>query len=553
MSEGRRPEITSIEIPRSCGEPIAVELVPGDLLFVVGPNGCGKSVLLQHIANQNKESYLIRRLSAHRQTWFEINPDTMSPRARADFEGNRLQHERDWRYRVGDDLGSLSIAAALFDLMAAEREIVREIAEYAKRGDGEKAVRAAAQLECPTDAINALLELGLFDVYVGKPHASAIEARKDEGPVQNAFPLSLMSDGERNAVMLAATVLTAVEGTTFLIDEPERHLHPASAKLFLTGLFAKRPDCSFVIATHELALPLSARYAPVVVVRSCTSPIADTRWDAEYIEGGNQLPEDLIEVVMGGRDTLLFVEGQRSSLDVQLYEALFPGVTVRPCGSWTNVRRSVEGIRQAQDLHRLRAFGLIDRDTRSETEVSGLQAKGVFALPVYSVEALYYCTAAIDAVAQRQGEAIGIDPSTMAESAKQAALALVRAKDVPERMAARRCEGTVRRRFIERAPDWRSIMDGSAAVSVTVDADAAYQGELACYRRMLDEGNLDGLVARYPIRETGARDRISEALKCQRRHDYERMVLTLVSANSDFRQELLTRVEPLTSVLTGAV
>ena len=84
-----------------------------------------------------------------------------------------------------------------------------------------------------------------------------------------SFPLPRMSDGERSAAIIAATVLTADPGTTFLIDEPERHLHRAIITPFLAALFAKRLDCAFVISTHELALPLTAPEADVLVVRSC--------------------------------------------------------------------------------------------------------------------------------------------------------------------------------------------------------------------------------------------------------------------------------------------
>ncbi|WP_442947933.1 AAA family ATPase [Nostoc sp.] len=39
------------------------------------------------------------------------------------------------------------------------------------------------------------------------------------------YSIAELSDGERNALLIAANVLTVKNGTLVLIDEPERHLH----------------------------------------------------------------------------------------------------------------------------------------------------------------------------------------------------------------------------------------------------------------------------------------------------------------------------------------
>ena len=49
--------------------------------------------------------------------------------------------------------------------------------------------------------------------------------------------MAQMSDGERAAAIIAATVLVADPGTLFLIDEPERHLHRSIIEPFLSALF----------------------------------------------------------------------------------------------------------------------------------------------------------------------------------------------------------------------------------------------------------------------------------------------------------------------------
>ena len=119
---------------------------------------------------------------------------------------------------------------------------------------------------------------------------------------------------------------------------------------------------------------------------------------------------------------ILFVEGNANSLDLPLYNALFPGLSVIPKGSCIDVEKAVKGMRGSQSLHHVEAFGLIDRDNRDEEKVSQLAEGGVFALDVYSVESLYFCSDAIAAVAYRKLESLGRKAGDMIKSVEQNAL-----------------------------------------------------------------------------------------------------------------------------------
>ena len=539
MLEEPQPAL-ELEIPISNSVPLHVSLLPGEQLFIVGPNGCGKSALLQLFSERSNR---VRRINAHRQTWIPTGGITMTPAARQDFESRRTRRDRDSRSRWRDAYGDQSLSAVLFDLVAIENARARKIAGYADENDGDQAVSEAQRSASPFTVLNKLLRIGLLAVTLENSDDTEIKARNSAGI---RFPLPEMSDGERSAVIIAATVLTANAHTIFLIDEPERHLHRAIITPFLAALFAQRPDCAFVIATHETALPLTAPESRVLVMRACTSGGAP--WEADLLEGNSALPEDLKVAVLGGREKLLFVEGVKTSLDSQMYEALLPGVSVIPRGNCIDVERSVAGLRNAEELHHLRAYGLIDRDTRTEDQVNELQERGLFALDVYSVEALYYCSAAIEAVAQRQAESIGADAAEMAKTAKLRALVELGKQDIPKRMAARRCEGTVRRTFMEQAPTWRSVLSGNAC-NVTVDLQAAHEEELCRYKKMLEKEDLDGIVARYPIRHTQAPAQIWEALQCRDHRVYESMVVTQVSANASLRRELIDKLGKLSIAL----
>ena len=95
-----------------------------------------------------------------------------------------------------------------------------------------------------------------------------------------------MSDGERNAMIIAGHVITAEPGTAFLIDEPERHLHRSITQPFLSALFDLRSeDCTFIISTHEIGLPVANPDAQILMLRSCQwSGDKCVAWDAETLE-----------------------------------------------------------------------------------------------------------------------------------------------------------------------------------------------------------------------------------------------------------------------------
>ena len=61
--------------------------------------------------------------------------------------------------------------------------------------------------------------------------------------------------------------------------------------------------------------------------------------------------------------------------------------------------------------------------------------------------------------------------------------------------------------------------------------------------------NLDGLIARYPLRESSVFSRIAEALECNNRTNYERMVVSRVREDEDLVRKLKQRIEPLSNLL----
>ncbi len=535
-------------IPQPSGDPLAVELEAGKQIFVVGPNGSGKSALLQHLAASSSEGK-IRRIFAHRQTWLNSGSLTLTPESRRQFEGNRRRYEtaRDSLWR--DHTGAQTHAAVLFDLVAAENKRARSIAKYMENGRIECAEKTA-NIASPFTRLNDLLALGTLQVSLDNSDDVEIVARKGPGPT---FGIERMSDGERNAVIMAATVLTVDPGTTLLIDEPERHLHRAIIAPFLSALFEQRQDCAFVVSTHELFLPVENPDARVLMTRSCTwagdNPQA---WKLELLAQPAELPEELRLAVLGARSRVLFVEGSSSSLDLPLYDTLFPGLSVSPRGNCVDVERAVRGLRATADRHHVEAYGVVDQDDRDDAAVEKLAMEGIFALAVRSVESLYYCSDAMQAIARHQADSMGLDAEKLAASAKRDALSALEQEEVIERMAARRCERRMRDTALSQLPDWKTIRSATGP-TINLHVPSAYADEVAQFRQLLADKDFDALVARYPLRETKAFDVIAKALKCASTRDYQQMVAVRTAKDDTLATALTSRLQPLADAIAPAM
>ena len=547
MSDKEKVRKLCLEIPRISDSPLELTLGPGDRVFLVGANGSGKSALVQHIIAK-RPGHFIERIPAHRRTWFHSDSVDITVSDRSAYATNDFHQDREDQARWTDIYAQERLSAILFDLVDVENRRARAIAHYVDNNDFKNAKEASAAGASPLREINELLEIGTLAVKLEYSDRGSILASHQSA--SRLYGISQMSDGERSAVSIAARVLTVVPGTILLIDEPERHLHPSISKPFLSALFHCRRDCAFVVSTNDIALPVENSEARTLIVRSCTwNGNRASAWDLELLEANADLPEDLKRAILGSRKRLLFVEGDDSrSLDSQLYRALYPGISVLPKGSCAEVMKAVKGLRGAENLHHVEAFGLIDRDNRPSDEVKKLEDDYVFALDVHSVEALYFCSDSISAVAQHQAESLMKDPEEMKKEAKENALDALREGGLAERMAAKWCERHVRNSMMTKIPDWKKIASAPTA-TICASVPSPYPLELKRFQELLANKKLEELVARYPLRESRVFDAIASALHLTGKETYEQTLLSRLQANEDLASSLRQRIQTLSSAL----
>jgi len=519
------------EIPTEDGQTLRFGLNLGETLYMVGANGTGKSSLVSRLANQ--QQIRARRISAHRQTWFESNTLDMTPKNRQDLENNvRSQDAQpDARWREWNAGGRANMA--IFDLVDADTMQERKIAAFVRGGDSAAALKEA-ETPSPIQVINELMRLSNLPIEVSLEEGQKVVARKKGGA---PYSVAELSDGERNAFLIAIEVLTAKPGTLILIDEPERHLHRSIISPLLKLLFDRRKDCAFIVSTHELMLPLDTPSASTLLVRGCEYRSRQVLgWSADLIPPGVAIDDELKRDLLGGRRKIIFVEGAAQSRDVPLYSLLFPNVSVTPKMGCRDVENAVRGLRACADAHWVAVWGIVDNDQRTSEDVQRLKDAGVWALAHYSVEALYYHPTIILRIAKRQAALTGDNPDDLVKAAIVGGVAA--AQTQREHLVTSAVLRAARERVMAALPKRADVKAGVSSVKVEVDIAAVRTAEETRFDEMVTTANWDGLITRYPLRESSAFDRVVKGLNIADQATYRSAVLKLIQDDAETMNDM---------------
>ena len=355
----------------------AQELQCQTSVVVVGANGAGKSRLGSWLEFNGPQKDRVHRIAAQRSLVF---PESSSPigyakasnafhwaPVPANWDGLTFENNKS-SLRVQRRYGGTLVNAETAPLNDFDELVILLFSE------NYGALLAHEELQRKTDSLVPMPETllrkvqamweGLLPTRTLKIVSSEIRASSRLSPEKD-YSARAMSDGERVIFYLIGQCICAPENAIVVVDEPEIHLHKAVQDALWNAIEKARPDCAFVYLTHDLSFAADRSGAAKV----CVTGYADGAFSWFAIADQQEIPEDTFLEVLGSRKPVLFVEGTSGSHDAALYRLAFPRFMVKPVGSCTSVVSATKVFRSLEGLHRLKSFGIVDRDYLEQGQI----------------------------------------------------------------------------------------------------------------------------------------------------------------------------------------
>lgn len=302
-----------------------------------------------------------------------------------------------------------------------------------------------------------------------------------------------MSDGERVVFYLIGQALSAPIDGVIIIDEPELHLHKSIQSTLWDRIESEREDCLFVYLTHDVDFAASR----VNATKICLKSFSGEEWDWYVVPDDTEIPEDILLEIAGSRKPVIFIEGDKSSLDYFLYPKLYPNFTIVPAGGCEVVIHATGSFSSTRlrSLHRLLSFGLIDRDYREDAEISYLKGLNVYVLDFSELENLLLTEDVLRFVAEQLHRT---DFADLFEKAKTSVLGEMEKNK--ERLISSITSATIERKLksfdakVIGESDLKSSLD---KLTSTIDVTAIYQTTRTKIEEILTNKKYDEAIRIY--------------------------------------------------------
>lgn len=386
---------TKIKLPPQKGVEESPEL-EFDQLVIIGANGAGKTRFGSWIERNNSEQ--VHRISAQKSLSMPSAVRTNSIEiAKEELLYGTHTDNKKWLMQQGkmNNRWNSNLNTSLLNdyekLMVLLHSEEYEQALLYKDNGGDKPITKL-------DKIQFVFESVLPHRKISK-RAGVIEVYP-VGAVDNKYNGSEMSDGERCIFYLAGEVLCAPTNSIIIIDEPEMHIHTSLIKHLFDLIEAQRPDCSFIYLTHNIDFAFSRQNAKKIWAKSYDNDV----WDYDVLSDELPIPEQLYMEIIGSRLPVIFIEGDSSSIDYEIYSQVFSDYIVKSVNSCNKVIQITKSFNDAMGFHHIESYGIIDRDRRDKMDVNNLVSKNIWVLDVAEVENLLLLEDVVKVVADYMGK-----------------------------------------------------------------------------------------------------------------------------------------------------
>ena len=401
-----------IILPKKIDHPDDI-VINSSHIVVIGANGSGKTRFGTDIETRyNRQTH---RISAQKSLTMpvEVSPKSRD-RAEAEFFfGNYYPDPKNQKLhliqKVNNRWGNkpntylLNDYEKLMVLLHTEEyeEAIKFKASYTPNQNDEKPITKL-------DKIQNIWESVLPHRRLIKK-AGSIETFPTDNP-DGKYNASEMSDGERIVFYLIGEVISVPENAILVIDEPEMHIHNSITKRLWDEIEKERPDCTFIYLTHDIDFASSRQNSVKIWAKSFNG----TTWGYEILEYNANFPEQVYLEILGSRKPILFIEGDKSSIDYKLLQLIYNDYTTKPLGSCNKVFNTTKSFNEQSDFHHIKSVGLIDRDRRTPEEISHINDSNIWVACVAEIENFLLLERVIKEVASKMMK----DPDSVFENVK---------------------------------------------------------------------------------------------------------------------------------------
>lgn len=520
-------------LPSPDGSGNKTEIIHNGSVVIVGANGSGKSRLGAWIEKNTGTDVVVHRISAQRaldlpdyailKSLEQSNNDLLWGNENPQYANQAHKWGHRWGNRpetfMQQDYGK--VLSTLFARSAARDKEYTQVA----RETGLFSGVPVAPIDVLIELWNEILPHRTISLEDGKVNVKHMSLGKE-------YHGKEMSDGERVALYLMGQCLCAPTGSILIIDEPELHLHSSIMQSLWDKLEEAQKECLFVYITHDLNFASTRVSTTSIWVKEFDGA---SKWLWEVVPEIDEFPESLLLELLGNRRTIVFVEGERGGKDHAIYQSIYRNYHVVPRSGCQRVIESTKAMKLNGAFHHISAFGLIDRDYRTEAEIQGLLKSDIHCLDVAEIENILINEATLRLVAKNQ---LLVPDAVVAQATEMAVNFL---KSDIDRQASLRTYRIIENKLGQL--DTKSVGLDAIKISIensitSIDVDVLFAENLKLYTDLSNTGNLNDILKYY--NNKGLVANICSIFELGK-NGYEKLVLRML--NSDDRSVILSGLQ----------
>lgn len=430
------------------------------LVFLAGPNGCGKSSLIDavHMWHRHRwvgssnwdEAYHLKQIPGATGDWSKLatvifhdpQPSSDDQRRKAVYVRSAYRNDPEFVLNTLSRIGPAVRENRIMRLIDNDQAVSVNYRRLVSQGMEEVYERADPKLTIEEfrersigeirDAMQRLFP-GLLLLGLGSPLAEGT-FRFDKGE-SKSFLYKNLSGGEKAAFDILLDVLVKkmeFDDTVFFIDEPDAHLSPSLQSAFLEELLKAIPENSQLwLATHSIGLMRQA----VDMAKSELGSVLFLDFEGQNfdlpvmmrpIEPSRPFWKRALQIALDdlatclAPETVILCEGDGlhtgKDFDANCYNSIFesqyPRVLFVGAGNAHDVQNDPQKITNLLTALApgVRVIRVIDRDDRSDREIADLQTQGVRVLSLRTIESYLLHDSVLEALCSDLGQPQLADP-----------------------------------------------------------------------------------------------------------------------------------------------